>query len=598
MLSDVLNSLDGDNVFEEQPVDFISFVESPYYLDIRNGLSPTQYYDVLQVIGGDPKKLFSAERKYDVGVFGWGKGSGKGFVSSIVASYVVYVLLCMKDPASYFGFPPGEKLDMLFVGAKGTQAERVIFDKFKQRILNSPWFTHNFLIYVGDKRVKVPDCPKGTIKIAGLSITFPKNIHAYSETSATESFEGYNLIFWVADEISAFISDKKKSNARKMFEVLRTSMRSRASEKAKGFGLCTSFPRQQNDIIFDLLKESEVDPNIYAVRRASWEVKPSRFYSKETIRIEHPRIKQFLGVDYIDVPETPYGADFKNPKTIEEALTRYACLPPLIAIGSGTDVGDSRILERGSPISVSFDVVPHPHKKGIWLYRVFLEEVNYRITAPIAFHIDLGQVNCRAVMAIGHWERIDKVFCKVVDDVIFWVPDKDKNIEVDILNIHDFVESLLKAGFRIAAASLDHWNSLEAIERFRTLGIDADAVSTRVSYDTLFSDFQSNSIYFNDTPGVREALRQLRFVDFRGKKLSEDEFVDAADALAGLSLTLQKKLHLLKPYKMPQGIAVNKKDISIASHFGTYKPKFMKPRRSSQFPTGIVIRKLKFGSIG
>jgi transcriptional antiterminator Rof (Rho-off) len=36
-------------------------------------------------------------------IFQLGKGSGKDYTSTIACAYVVYLLLCLKDPARYYG---------------------------------------------------------------------------------------------------------------------------------------------------------------------------------------------------------------------------------------------------------------------------------------------------------------------------------------------------------------------------------------------------------------------------------------------------------------------------------------------------------------
>ena len=73
-------------------------------------------------------------------IFQLRNGSGKDFTSTVACAYVVYLLLCLKDPADYYGKPPGDTIDILNVAINAQQAQNVFFKGFKTRIERSPWF--------------------------------------------------------------------------------------------------------------------------------------------------------------------------------------------------------------------------------------------------------------------------------------------------------------------------------------------------------------------------------------------------------------------------------------------------------------------------
>ena len=44
----------------------------------------------------------------------------------------MYKLLCLKDPAVYFGKPPGDAIDIINVAVNAQQAKNVFFKGFKK----------------------------------------------------------------------------------------------------------------------------------------------------------------------------------------------------------------------------------------------------------------------------------------------------------------------------------------------------------------------------------------------------------------------------------------------------------------------------------
>ena len=54
--------------------------------------------------------------------------SGKNETTSVIVCYVVYKLLCLKDPAKYYGKPSGNAIDIINVAINADQAKRNFFD--------------------------------------------------------------------------------------------------------------------------------------------------------------------------------------------------------------------------------------------------------------------------------------------------------------------------------------------------------------------------------------------------------------------------------------------------------------------------------------
>jgi hypothetical protein len=193
-----------DSQFEETPVDVKTFVESPDFLgqpplstiqyDIVEAMSQIYRKEDLQMLMGTEQgdKHFAKYTKNEI-ILQLGKGSGKDFVSTVACAYVVYKLLCLKDPARYYGKPAGDAIDIINVAINAEQAKNVFFKGFKSKIERSPWFAGKY-----DPKVN--------------SIGFDKSITVYSGHSERESHEGLNLFMAVLDEISGFATEVGTGN--------------------------------------------------------------------------------------------------------------------------------------------------------------------------------------------------------------------------------------------------------------------------------------------------------------------------------------------------------------------------------------------------
>jgi len=138
--SDFLEALKSDH-FEEIPVDAKTFVEGEAFLgqpplsDIQYSIveAMSQIYrkeDLINLLGEDEgTRYFDKYTKNEI-ILQLGKGSGKDFVTTVACSYIVYKLLCLKDPAKYYGKPSGDAIDLINVAINAQQAKNVFFKYF------------------------------------------------------------------------------------------------------------------------------------------------------------------------------------------------------------------------------------------------------------------------------------------------------------------------------------------------------------------------------------------------------------------------------------------------------------------------------------
>jgi len=511
--SDLIDILDGEE-FEEKPVDLRTFVNHPSYL----GLPPLSDYQYTLIEKSSQiykeatlKKLFGEEEGHVVFkqtanevVAQLGKGSGKDYCSTIAVAYIVYLLLCLKDPATYYGKPPGDSIDIINIAINSQQANNVFFKGFKSRIDKSPWF-------VGKYYSKASE------------IQFNKAITVHSGHSEREAWEGYNVIVVILDEISGFAienttgHDQAKTGSA-VYDMYRASVDSRFPDFGKVILL--SFPRFKNDYIqqrydavigeketvirehrfkmYDELadgtegNEFEIQweedhiisykiPKVYALKRPTWEVNPVR------------KIDDFKTAFYT------------NPT---DALSRFACMPP--------DAIDAFFKSR-EKVEKAFNIGAIAVDNFGRLEEWFLPDPDKKYY----IHVDLAQKHdhCAVTMAhVNKWVnvKITDAYSQPapiveVDAVRYWTPTKDKS--VDFTEVKDYILSLKTRGFNIAVCTFDRWNSHDMMQQLKQYGINTEILSVaKKHYDDMAMIVAEERLIGPHIPLLIDELCQLRIM--------------------------------------------------------------------------------------
>ena len=483
---DLIDLLDGEE-FEERPVDLRTFVTHPDYL----GLPPLSEYQytlieksstiykestLIKLFGEEEGKRQFKQTCNEV-IAQLGKGSGKDYSSTISVARIVYLLLCLKDPASYYGKPPGDTIDILNIAVNAQQANNVFFKGFKTRIELSPWFVGKY-------------DPKAS------EMKFDKNVNVYSGHSEREAWEGYNVITVILDEISGFAIENttghdQAKTADALYDMYRASVMSRFPDYGKIILL--SFPRFKNDPIQkfyegviaekevvirskklkmdedlpdgtegnEIIVEWEEDhiksylyPKTYALKRPTWEVNPTK------------KIEDFK-VDF-----------YKN---MPDALGRFACMPP--------EMVDAFFKSR-EKIELAFNNMSIAVDRFGRLEEWFVPEDDKQYF----IHVDLAQKHDHCAVALAH---VDKwVNVKVtneysqpapivkVDAVRYWTPTAEKS--VDFTEVKDYILSLKTRGFNIGVCTFDRWNSHDMMQQLKQYGINTETLSVaKKHYDDM-----------------------------------------------------------------------------------------------------------------
>ena len=531
--SDLIDILDGEE-FEEKPVDLQTFVTSPDFLGLPP-LSDLQYTliekssqvykesTLIKLFGEEEGRRMAKQTCTEV-IAQLGKGSGKDYSSTIAVSYIVYLLLCLKDPATYYGKPPGDTIDILNIAINSQQANNVFFKGFKTRIDRSPWFA-------------------GKYESKASEMKFDKAITVHSGHSEREAWEGYNVIVVILDEISGFAIENttghdQAKTADAIYDMYRASVDSRFPDFGKVILL--SFPRFKNDPIQKFYNsviadketiirthkfkmnedlpdgiesnEFEIDweedhiisyaiPKVYALKRPTWEINPTR-------SIE----------------------DFKTSfyKNSLDALGRFACMPP--------EMIDAFFKSR-EKVEKAFNNIALAVDKFGRLEEWFQPDLEKKYF----IHVDLAQKHDHCAVAMGHVEKWVNVKVTneysqpapiiAIDAVRYWTPTAEKS--VDFTEVKDYILSLKTRGFNIGVCTFDRWNSHDMMQQLKTYGINTEILSVaKKHYDDMAMVVLEERLNGPHIPLLIDELLQLKImrdkVDHprKGSK-------DLADAVCG-----------------------------------------------------------------
>ena len=533
MFNDFFDAL-KDEQFENIPVDVKTFVESPDYLG-QPPLSPIQY-DIVEAMSQIYKKsdllnLLGTEagaRHYDKYtkneiILQLGKGSGKDHTSTVACAYIVYKLLCLKDPARYFGKPSGDAIDIINVAVNAEQAKNVFFKGFKNKIEKSPWFA-------GKYEAKVN------------SISFNKSITVYSGHSERESHEGLNLFMAVLDEISGFASEVGTGNdqgktADNLYKAFRGTVDSRFPDLGKVVLL--SFPRYNGDFIskryeevimeketverrhtftineelpegpdnqFEIVWEEDhiisyKYPRMFALKRPTWEVNPTR-------KIEYFKIA-FL---------TDMG----------DAMMRFLCTP---TYSSDSFFKQKDKLEKCMTLRNPID----NHRRLDLTFKPEDDKVYY-------VHADLAQKHDKCAVAIAHvdkWVNVQVIKdyeqvapIVVVDAVAWWEPKVEG--PVNLSDVKNWIINLRREGFNIGMVTFDRWQSFDIQQELKAVGMRTDTVSVaKKHYEDLAMMIYEERIAMPRIPLLLEEMSELKIMKNNRVDHPRKKSKDLADAVCG-----------------------------------------------------------------
>lgn len=535
--------------FERRPATIREFLRYPY-LDIIDRVRPGLVEALEDIFGKEvnSERIADFERALLTGAVGIGKTT----FASIALPYMAHWVLCLKDPQSFYNLLPGSRIAFMQMSTSRVHARDVIFSDIKARINNSRWFAENF-----------PYDDKFTNQLR-----FPKDIWILPGDSGETTFEGYNILAGILDEMDSHRQTKEKDYADQGFTTIESRIASRfvdntdpEREGHKGLLICIGQMKKSHGFAARKYKEMLADDRAKVVRMTIWDsfgwdkyqnedgTRRSFWYDIRRKQIVSAGVAALVAnANIIEVPRA-FMRQFENHP--EKALRDLAGIPPqsedsFISLADRVDeCREKWILRHGdeSPIGDS----PTQVKFAKW-FRCENDPRRRAVHVDVATSGDGDALG----MAMGHVESIVEIDDErkpyIVFDCLIRIKARS-GTEILLADVRRLIYELRDdRGFRIKSVSLDGFQSTDTLQQLRKKRIEADYLSvdrTSLPYEDLREAIYERRIEFppyltyqvqGATERIEIAVQELLTLQYDGRKVDHPKggSKDVADAMAGV----------------------------------------------------------------
>jgi hypothetical protein len=541
-----LQWLKRNPAFNERPASVVEFLGEEY-LNIASGVREGVKECLVSIFGDKPNvyNLAQVQRA----MFTGGIGIGKTTFASIALPYMVHWCLCLRDPQGFFGLLPGSRIAFMQMSTSEKQAKEVLFGDIFARIQHSKWFK------------KYPYDPKFTSQIR-----FPKDIWIVPGDSREVTFEGYNILGGIIDEIDSHLVTEKKDYAEAGYDTIHSRITSRFQDR----GLLILIGQMKKAIGFAANKYKEFKEDgeaggAYAQKLSIWEsLGWGRFLNDDGTRnsfwfdLKRKTIINELLADLLDkdslleIPKV-YLKDFKNNP--EKALRDHAGIPPLVgdAFISMVDKVENcrtkwhaRFGVEGSPVGTRLD------RPAFEDWFVAVDTLKRVVHVDIAYSSQGDALG----LAMGHVRELKEIDNETKPYIVFDCLIRIRplpGMQIILSEMREIIYHLKNdRGFRIKKVTLDGFESTDTLQQLQKKKFETEYVSVDkqiLPYHDLREAIYEDRIEFprymtymrhGDTEQVEIAPHELLQLIDNGKKIDHPEggSKDVADAMAGVCYTL------------------------------------------------------------
>ncbi|MGI5819955.1 MAG: hypothetical protein ACOX9R_17870 [Armatimonadota bacterium] len=466
--------------YEEQPAPIRRFIEAPEYL----GLADEAYPAIVDVL----EEIFEGD--YQEAALCWGIGAGKSYAASLAVTYMLHRTLCLKEPQRHFGLGTGSTICFMNMSTNGDQARRVVFGEILSRIQRSPWF----------KRYKP--------KMLSRELRFPKDVVVISGNSAETYPLGYNVLGAVIDEAAWLLEADggRVDAAEEIYNALQRRIRSRFLDR--GLLIMISSPRHRGDFLERKLEEATRFDYIYALRRATWEMKPPEAFCGQTFECDGLQIPVEFEPEFTRNPLRAMRDLGARPAEAFEPFFR-----------------DATVLERAIDPALQ---LPADERGRL------LEDWRPETRSPRYIHVDLALKKDACGVAMAHLEHARGGPVAVVDLMLRIEPPPDG--EIEIARIRELICRLRARGCSVAQVSFDGYQSADSRQILTSMGFSVELVSVdrdMEAYETLKGMLNEGRVrWYRYEPLLRE-LKGLELLGGTKVDHRRGGSKDVADAVAG-----------------------------------------------------------------
>lgn len=262
--------------YKEIPVDIETFITSETYLGkiTRNGTAVYPYWKKVL------KEIFEAGNKYEEIILTGATRIGKTSTGITGTAYMLYRLMCLRDPQKYFKKKDVSKFSILFFNVTKDLAKGVAYREFNDTLRTSPWFNDHGTFSKSEQNFYyIPEGGKIVIDYGSDA----------SHGLGMQVFVGF------MDEINfskAGVKDvnKAKETMRDTYNTISARVKGTFRMNGEVFGkiFAVSSKRSDSDFMEAYVAEqiaAGAGDHMYVADRPQWEVLPSSMFSDKTFYI-------------------------------------------------------------------------------------------------------------------------------------------------------------------------------------------------------------------------------------------------------------------------------------------------------------------------
>lgn len=478
--------------YREIPVDIVTFITDDNYLgrawkDAEGNIKLYPFW--LEKL----KELFPTSFDTIVNnlIESGARGLGKSEIAVTVCLYIMYRVMCLKDPLEFFHIKKTEKLCFAFMNLTLDLSKEVAVSKFQNTVQLSPWFMSKGSMTQRDNN----------------PYWIPPDYIEIIVGSQSSHLIGKPVLFAFFDEIS-FIKnqdiDKQKAIAMDMIDTAIGGMKTRFIYNGKNYSflVLASSKRSEKSFLETHMKKklkSEKE-NVMIIDEPVWNVKPPETYCGKRFNVAlgnkflvsqvlddntDPKLFTDRGYKIISVP-VEFRAEFLDD--IDRALCDYAGISSseLTKYISGQALTDTINENLRNPFTKSIiEVGNDPNDKAQYYDYFDLSKVPSKMKwKPLYIHLDMSVSGDKTGIA-GVWingkkpsvdemSQANDLFFTLAFNVSIKAP---KGRQVSFEKNKNFIYWLKEQGFNIKGVSSDSFQSVETGQVLTSKGYNYKQIS-------------------------------------------------------------------------------------------------------------------------
>lgn len=540
--------------YKEIPVDIDTFLDDEYYL----GKSNNKGQRVYPFWRKELHTIFNNGNKFEEVFFTGATRIGKSSTAITATAYMLYRLMCLRDPQAYFNKKEISKFSILFFNVTKELAKGVAFREFNDTLKVSPWFNEHGKFSRSERDFYyIPEGDKVVIDFGSDAA------HAL----------GMQVFVGFCDEINfakAGVKDVSKAKAHMLSLYNTVSARVKGTFRLNGqvYGkiFAVSSKNSDSDFMESYIQEqlaSGAGSHMYVIDQPQWEVLPPETFSKERfyIAVGNRHQRGFVVPDNQTFPEAledlrQQGYTLLNPPVdmrsnfladFDIALRDLAgiSVPGSLSFITQDTITSCINKERRNPFYNEILSIGTKDSTAIEDY-FHIEDIDMRmIKNPCYIHLDLSKntdrsgISCICISGRKDIKSIDgKLSSFPIYTHLFSIAlEAPRGDTIPYAKITQFLLWLRSKGFNIRGISRDQFQSEYMAQLLEDQGFDVSYRSldrTPDGYIAFKSILSENRIDLLDVDLLQNELIHLQRDSLSGKV---DHPIggskDVADSIAG-----------------------------------------------------------------